>query len=58
MEVTEWPPHSPNLNIIIQCVRDYVKRQKDVSRFTSTQGLRFVLQQTADLGTTFLPSAN
>jgi len=36
-------PQSPDLNII-ECVWDYVKRQKDVRKPTSTEDLWLVLQ--------------
>ena len=38
-----WPPQSSDLNII-KSVRDYIKRQKDLRKPTSTEDLWLVLQ--------------
>ncbi|XP_051789511.1 thiamin pyrophosphokinase 2 isoform X2 [Erpetoichthys calabaricus] len=43
LEVMVWPPQSPDLNII-KCVWDYMKRQKDVRKRTSTEDLWLVFQ--------------
>ena len=43
LEVMVWPPQSPDLNII-ESVWDYMKRQKDLRKPTSTEDLWLVLQ--------------
>ncbi len=43
LEVMVWPPQSPNLNII-ESVRDYMKRLKDLRWPTCTKDLWLVLQ--------------
>ena len=43
LEVMVWPPQSPDLNII-ESVWDYMKRQKDLRKPTSTEHLWLVLQ--------------
>lgn len=43
LEVMVWPPQSPDLNII-ESVWDFMKRQKDLRKPTSTEDLWLVLQ--------------
>ena len=43
LEVMGWPPQSPDLNIL-ESVWDYMKRQKDLRKPTSTEHLWLVLQ--------------
>ncbi|KAK1794182.1 hypothetical protein P4O66_011080 [Electrophorus voltai] len=51
LEVMVWPPQSPDLNII-QSVWDYMRRQKDLRKPTSTEDLFSKM-----FGTTYQPSS-